>query len=62
MNTNLTYPISIYIGNFPNGEWEFVKDFQGTYEEALKEIIQLQLNDPKTGRKKNHYRIWDENE
>ena len=54
MNTNLTYPISKYIGNFPNGEWEFVKDFQGTYEEALKEIIQLQLNDPKTGRKKRN--------
>lgn len=63
MNINTvvkSWPISKYIGNFPNGEWKFVKNYRGTYEKALDEIFLLQSDDPKTGRKKNHYRIWDQ--
>jgi len=56
------WPISKYIGTFPNGEWCFVKNYRGTYEDSLKEAFQLQLEDPKTGRKKNHYRIWNQDE
>lgn len=56
------YPISKYVGSFPKGEWVFVKMFDGKYEDALKEIENLQLINPKTGRKKNRYRIWDERE
>lgn len=63
MITNVTsWPISKYIGKFPNGEWKFVKQYQGTYEEVLEEISKLQINDPKTGRKKNHYRIWNQDD
>ena len=51
-------PISKYVGKYPNGNWMFVKYFNGTYENALKEAGKLQLQDPKTGRKTNHYRLW----
>ena len=54
------WPISKYIGSFPKGKWEFVKDVRGTYEEALEEALRLQVIDPKTGKKHNHYKIWDE--
>jgi hypothetical protein len=61
INTEIEeWPISKYIGSFPKGEWKFVKNYQGTYEEAWKEANHLQAADPKTGRKKNHYRIWDQ--
>jgi len=53
------FPISKYVGTFPKGEWVFVKDFSGSYKDALLEAIRLQNKDPKTGRKKNHYRIWN---
>lgn len=52
------FPISKYVGKFPKGEWIFVKYLKGTYEDALIEAGKLQLQDPKTGRKINHYRIW----
>jgi hypothetical protein len=54
-----TWPISKYVGTFPKGEWIFVKKFSGSYENALIEATRLQKEDPKTGRKKNHYRIWE---
>jgi hypothetical protein len=58
---NKTYhPISKYIGEFPKGNWVFVKYFLGTYEECCEEACRLQLKDPKTGRKKNYYKVWDE--
>lgn len=56
----IKYPISKYVGTFPKGEWVFVKEILGTYEDAIKEAYRLQISDPKTGRKKNHYRIWDD--
>jgi hypothetical protein len=54
------WPISKYVGKHPNGEWVFVKEFYGTLEEALKEAGRMQEENPKTGRKKNHYRLWDQ--
>ena len=53
------YPISKYVGKFPTGEWIFVKYVNGTYEDALQEARKLQLQDPKTGKKINEYRIWE---
>jgi hypothetical protein len=60
MKDNKTYPISKYVGKHPKGKWMFVKDFIGTYEECGVELRRLQQEDPKTGRKDNQYRIWDD--
>ena len=49
-----TYHISKYIGKFPEGYWDFVEEFKGTYSNANKRIINLQKKD-----KKNKYRFWD---
>jgi hypothetical protein len=54
------WPISKYVGTFPKGEWIFVKNFSGTHEDAIKECLKLEMTYPKTGRKKNHFRIWDQ--
>jgi hypothetical protein len=56
MNKKETYPISKYIGTYPNGYWVFVKDVEGTYEEALKEAKKLQETDTD----KAKYSIWDD--
>jgi hypothetical protein len=49
------YPISKYVGKYPNGKWVFIKEVKGSYEDAMKEAAVLQKKDPK-----NAYRIWDE--
>lgn len=48
------WPISKYIGQFPNGKWEFIKEFDGTLKEAGEEAIRLQMADEAA-----QYRIWD---
>jgi len=49
-----TYPISRYIGTFPSGSWEFVREFTGTYREALILAEALQKENGEYD-----YRIWD---
>ena len=56
MNKKDTYPISKYIGTYPNGYWVFVKDVEGTYADALKEAKKLQETDKDKGK----YSIWDD--
>jgi hypothetical protein len=56
MNKKETYPISKYIGTYPNGYWVFVKEFEGTYADALKEAKKLQETDVDKGK----YSIWDD--
>ena len=51
-----SYPISKYIGTYPNGYWVFVKDVEGTYADALKEAKRLQ----ETDLDKAKYSIWDD--
>ena len=55
-----SHPISKYIGKFRKGYWVFVKDFEGTYDETLKEISNLCLADREAGREEGQYRIWDD--
>ena len=38
----------------PKGEWTFIEEVNGTYEEALARAKVLQDNDPEF-----QYRIWD---
>ena len=54
--TTKEYPISKYVGKYPNGKWIFVKYYEGTYEEALKEAVRLQSIDSQH----NQYKIWDD--
>jgi hypothetical protein len=49
---NESYPISKYS---EKTGWIFIKDFEGTYEEALQEASKLQYEDSSF-----IYRIWDE--
>ncbi len=49
----MKFPISKYVGKHPNGRWEFIKEFEGTYEEAMKEAGRLSVNE------NDLYRIWD---
>jgi hypothetical protein len=56
MNKQETYPISKYIGTYPNGYWVFVKEFEGTYAEAINEAKKLQETDVDKGK----YSIWDD--
>ena len=44
------YPISKY----EYGKWTFIKEFNGSYEDALKESNRLQILDQDCS-----YRIWD---
>jgi len=53
------YPISVYIGKYPDAEWVFIEDFKGTYSEALELIGWYQAMIPRTGNWKNSFRIWD---
>ena len=49
-----TWPISKYVGKFPNGYWEFVEEFVGTEEQVWPYMANLESKD-----KPNKYRHWD---
>lgn len=49
----MKYPIS----KFKDNIWYFIKDFEGTLDEAYKEIERLQKQDLEYS-----YRIWDDRE
>lgn len=48
------WPISKYVGFYPEGAWEFVEEFPGTQQEAYEHANALQKLDPD-----KEYRIWD---
>lgn len=52
------YPISRYVRAEPSGEWEFIEEFTGTYEQTMQRVFELRQQDKRSDFEVQ-YRIWD---